>query len=90
MKNIKQAIRYWFLGASLASFLGGWLLLAHAPKPIQPQSNTSFSLSSFLGLPSSQGGFGFENEGERRSRTNLNAPRARIGSGFPLLRTGGS
>jgi hypothetical protein len=89
MKNIKQAIRYWFLGASLASFLGGWLLLAHAPKPIQPQHNSNFSLSSFLGLPS-QPGFGFENEGGHRSRTNLNAPRARVSSGFPLLRTGGS
>jgi hypothetical protein len=39
MKLWKNAIRIWFTLASLASFLVGWAVLAHAPKP--NQFNTS-------------------------------------------------
>ena len=35
MKLWKNAIRIWFTLASLASFLVGWSVLAHAPKPNQ-------------------------------------------------------
>ena len=35
MKLWKNAIRIWFTLASLASFLVGWAVLAHAPKPNQ-------------------------------------------------------
>ena len=33
MKFWKSVIRLWFTLASLASFLIGWVVLAHAPKP---------------------------------------------------------
>lgn len=33
MKFWKSVIRIWFTLASLASFLVGWVVLAHAPKP---------------------------------------------------------
>lgn len=35
MKLWKKLIRVWFTLASLASFLVGWAVLAHAPKPNQ-------------------------------------------------------
>lgn len=35
MKFWKNIIRIWFTLASLASFLTGWVVLAHAPKPNQ-------------------------------------------------------
>ena len=35
MKFWKSVIRIWFTLASLASFLVGWAVLAHAPKPNQ-------------------------------------------------------
>ena len=35
MKYWKNIIRVWFTLASLASFLVGWSVLAHAPKPNQ-------------------------------------------------------
>lgn len=35
MKFWKIVIRIWFTLASLASFLTGWVVLAHAPKPNQ-------------------------------------------------------
>jgi hypothetical protein len=35
MKIWKTIIRIWFTLASLASFLFGWSVLAHAPKPNQ-------------------------------------------------------
>jgi len=35
MKFWKNVIRIWFTLASLASFLAGWAVIAHAPKPNQ-------------------------------------------------------
>ncbi len=35
MKIWKNIIRVWFTLVSLASFLVGWVVLAHAPKPNQ-------------------------------------------------------
>jgi hypothetical protein len=36
MKNIKTHL-HWFIGlSSLVSFLFGWMILAHSPKPAQP------------------------------------------------------
>ena len=45
MKFWKSLIRVWFTLASLASFLIGWAVLAHAPKPKQ------FNLSDVPTMP---------------------------------------
>jgi hypothetical protein len=45
MKFWKRLIRIWFTLASLASFLVGWAVLAHAPKPNQ------FKLSDIPAMP---------------------------------------
>ncbi len=40
MKFFKSALRMWITLTSMAGFLGGWVLLAHSPKP-QPVVNTN-------------------------------------------------
>jgi hypothetical protein len=46
MKIYRKLLRYWFAAASLASFMGGWILLAHAPKPVQPVSVSPAALAT--------------------------------------------
>ena len=41
MKLLKLGIRFWILITSVASFLVGWAMLAHAPKPVQPSAAVS-------------------------------------------------
>ena len=41
MKLFRKILRYWIGIASVLSFLGGWVILAHSPKPVQLQSNAS-------------------------------------------------
>jgi hypothetical protein len=38
MKLLKVGIRFWLAITSVLSFLVGWVLLAHAPKPSQTSS----------------------------------------------------
>lgn len=33
MKSLKFGLRIWFLVTSVFSFLGGWIVFSHAPKP---------------------------------------------------------
>jgi hypothetical protein len=40
MKIFKAGLRLWITITSLFSFFTGWILLAHAPKPNQPNSNS--------------------------------------------------
>jgi len=35
MKLVKIGIRFWITLVSVASFVGGWIMLVHAPKPTQ-------------------------------------------------------
>jgi hypothetical protein len=47
MKLLKIGIRFWVTITSVLSFLTGWVMLAHAPKPNQA-SSPSASLSAPL------------------------------------------
>jgi hypothetical protein len=38
MKLFKHGLRLFIAGSSVAGFLGGWSLLAHAPKPVAAES----------------------------------------------------
>ena len=38
MKFLKLGIRFWVTMTSVVSFLTGWVMLAHAPKPTQTSS----------------------------------------------------
>jgi hypothetical protein len=88
MKPFRKALRYWFAFASLFSFLGGWIILAHSPKPVlvtKVNSNASYSnlppIQAF-GQDANNNGLGFFSSNSQ-SNTQLS-------SGFPVLRTGGS
>lgn len=57
MKSIKNGLRIWIAGASVASFLGGWSLLAHAPKPaplVTKNQQPSVSEPALTPLPTLQ------------------------------------
>ena len=45
MKLLKFGIRFWITLTSVVSFLAGWVLLAHAPKPDQSHAPGSGSNS---------------------------------------------
>ena len=42
MKTLKTLLRYWIALISLLGFLGGWITLAHAQKPVQPGNSSTF------------------------------------------------
>jgi len=52
MKLWKTIIRIWFTLASLASFLVGWVVLAHAPKPNQFNASNIPSMPKLEPVPS--------------------------------------
>ncbi len=39
MKILKLSLRLWISIASLFSFMVGWIMLAHSPKPSQPSAS---------------------------------------------------
>ena len=46
MKLFRFGLRLWFTVVSVCSFLGGWIILAHAPKPVQAASEQSVVTTS--------------------------------------------
>ncbi len=87
MKTYKLGMRVWITIAATLSFLAGWILLAHANKPMplqftQPAISTPASSSPFQTTnpvnPSFQsGGFSFPSQNQPVFNR-------------PILRTGGS
>jgi hypothetical protein len=66
MKLFKLGLRLWIMLTSVLSFLMGWILLAHAPKPVQPSFSTSSpasvdSIPTLAPLPSLDAGNGQNN-----------------------------
>ncbi len=52
MKLLKFGLRFWITLTSVVSFVGGWIMLAHAPKPNQQNSAyTNISSSSAAAVP---------------------------------------
>ncbi len=49
MKLLKFGVRFWITLTSVASFVGGWIMLAHAPKP--DQQNSVYSNVSSSAVP---------------------------------------
>jgi hypothetical protein len=80
MKFWKSIIRIWFTLASLTSFLVGWAVLAHAPKPNQFDPSDIPSMPKLDPVPSlDQVMF----SGESSNSININQRRM-------VLRSGGS
>jgi len=88
MKAYKTFLHLWITFASLLSFLGGWALLAHAKKPVQPVHTTPVNIAPMPTLPPIQ----FFNGGEGGSGLNYITPNNSLASqqSAPLLMTGGS
>ena len=90
MKLLKFGIRTWITIASVASFVMGWVMLVHAPKPYQaPQQFASTTSQTLDPLPSlsdfGQGDDNFQNQ----PLFSVQQQRPRFG-GNSFFRTGGS
>ena len=92
MKTLKTFLHFWITVASLLSFLGGWVLLAHSKKPVQPvQTSSAASSASIAPMPTlppirffSGGAFSNTNN------FNVNSNPAPVYPSAPMLMTGGS
>jgi hypothetical protein len=62
MKIFKFGLRVWIMLTSVMSFLLGWIMIAHAPKPVQASSvsttNNVVSIPTLAPLPSLNDGTG--------------------------------
>ena len=80
MKILKSGLRFWITIASVFSFVGGWIMLAHSPKPatlfpqVAPTLEPLPPLFSDSSNVQSQSFFGFQQSRQRN----------------PVFRTGGS
>ena len=85
MKIFQKSLRVWIATASVAGFFGGWVLLAHAPKPAPAtQSSTQIELSpvpTLAPIPS------FQRQNRNFQQFSV-APQTR--QSLPRFRTGGS
>ena len=86
MKMFRIVLRYWIAIASVLSFMGGWVILAHSPKPVQPVTVQSAALPT---LPPIQAFGDVNNNGLGFFSTNSQA-NPQPSAGFRRLRTGGS
>jgi hypothetical protein len=100
MKIFRKLLRYWIGIASVLSFLGGWVILAHSPKPVQLQSTSSVQPIALPSLPPIQAYGATTNNGPTFFSTTgpTNPPASNIqpiqpvqpSQGLPVLRTRGS
>ena len=92
LKLMKTVLRVWIATTATGSFLAGWALLAHAPKPVQaaPAANAqALPLPTLAPLPpldisGSSGGPGLQ------PPTFIIQGSPSLFAQAPLLRTGGS
>ncbi len=88
MKPFKIFLRYWFAITSVLSFMAGWIILAHSPKPVQP-TKAANDIAPLPTLPPIQT-FGNNNNGFGFFSNNNAQTNSQSGLGFPRMRTGGS
>ena len=90
MKLYRFALNTWITLASLLSFLLGWVLLAHAPKPVQPVQAAAISAPA---LPTLQPLQDLQFGGGGNSFQNFQIPSNNFPSNpapLTVFRTGGS
>lgn len=88
MKLLKYGIRFWITITSILSFLAGWILLAHAPKPaaVFSSSNVVAPLPTLEPLEPLSA-FGSDANGFQNQPSFSLQPRMQF---RPTFRTGGS
>ncbi len=89
MKTYKKILHLWIAFVSVLSFLVGWVMLAHSPKPIQPSQNQN-NLTSFAPLPTLAPIQAFGNNNAAGSGLGFFAPNPQPMARSSFLRTGGS
>ncbi len=92
MKSTKVFLRYWFAITSVLSFVAGWIILAHSPKPVQPTTTTGSSNLNSLSPnanPAPIQTFGVPNSSNSGSGFGLFLNPQNNSQGFSI-RTGGS
>jgi len=86
MKSLKFGLRFWLTITSVFSFVGGWVMLVHAPKPAQLQ----FSLGNTSSAPTLEPLPPLSAFGSNGNNQTIFSSRPRQGFGGPSFRTGGS
>lgn len=93
MKLLKAGLRVWITIASVVSFISGWILLVHAPKPNQSASlydaTTPKSQPTLAPLPPLSNFGGGDDDSQNQFSFNNVQPRVRAQSN-PFFTTGGS
>ena len=93
MKLLKLGLRVWLTIASVLSFIGGWILLVHAPKPNQGASlygaTTTKAYPTLEPLPPLQSIGGGDDNSQNQFFFNNTQPNFQARS-RPSFRTGGS
>ncbi len=86
MKKTKAMMRLWLASVSLGGFLGGWALLAQAPKPASASNDSAIvqqPLPTLAPLPAIGSDAGTASLG-------ASLPSFRSRAFMPVFRTGGS
>jgi hypothetical protein len=89
MKLFRKLLRYWMAFASVLTFLGGWVILAHSPKPVHTQT-VSIQPAALPNLPPIQAYGSKVNNNGLGFFSNNSAASPQASTGMPLLRTRGS
>jgi hypothetical protein len=92
MKFLKLGLRLWITIASMFSFLVGWIMLGHSPKPTQPTSsaNTAFTpLPTLAPLPPLNTNDGGSSQNQQFFFDSQSQPQPSFRS-RPFFSTGGS
>jgi hypothetical protein len=88
MRLIKFGLHFWIALTSIISFLMGWIMLAHSPKPVETGARASSSAASLPTL-SPLPALDLNNDTVIQSPSFLGQPSTNLGSS-PVFRTGGS
>lgn len=51
VKPLKNSLRLWITASSVVGFMGGWAILAHAPKPAPLQTVTAATVQESIVSP---------------------------------------
>jgi hypothetical protein len=99
MKSFKTGLHLYMLVASLVTFLGGWIVLAHSRKPVSTAAGSAGSSSptSLISMPTlvlvqSYGSYALPSTRSNSSTLLQGVPSAPQSgqSSSPMFRTGGS
>ena len=92
MKLFRKFLRFWITLATTGGFLAGWVLLAHAPKPVQTGTQAGDSATPVPTLaplpPLDLSGGGSSSNFQQPQFTVQQSPS--FFSQAPMFRTGGS